>query len=498
MFEAAIEALSMVFTPSRLLFIVLGIFIGIVIGILPGLGGPVGMALVLPFTFGMDPATGIGLLIGMISVIHTADTFPSVLLGVPGTSGSQATILDGYELTKQGKAGNALGAAFFSSLVGGIIGAIVLFMAIPIGRPIITAFGSPELFMLSLLGISMVGVLAGNAPVRGIVAGLIGMMLGTIGGAPGAPQYRFTFDTVYLYDGIPLAVFALGLFALPEIIELVTKKTSISREGVSGSRLTGIKAAIKNKWLMFRSAVMGAAIGFIPGLGGSVVDWISYGVAKQTTKNNYFGEGDIRGVIAPESANNAKEGGSLIPTLLFSIPGSGTTAMLLGGLVLLGIQPGPSMLEDDLPITLSIVWTLVIANIIGAILCIVLAKYISKLSAVPAVKLFPFLVVIMVFGSYQSTGHWGDILAFLVIGLLGWVMKELDWPRAPIIVGFVLSNASERYLHLSMSGYGISWVTNPIVIILGIFILFILFSGFFVKKIKSSKLFSGGDEYDSK
>ncbi|WP_059103056.1 tripartite tricarboxylate transporter permease [Shouchella shacheensis] len=496
MLETALEALTLVLDPSRIIFIILGTFIGIIIGILPGLGGPVGMALVLPFIYGMDPVAGIGLLIGMIAVIHTADTFPSVLLGVPGTSGSQATILDGYPLTQQGQGAKALGAAFFCSLIGGVIAGVVLFLAIPIGRPIIMAFGSPELFMLSLLGISMVGILAGKAPIRGVVAGLIGMMLGTIGGAPGAPEYRFTFDTVYLYNGIPLAVFALGLFALPEIIQLVSEKRSISKVGISGSRLEGIKAAIKYRWLMFRSAVLGSFIGFIPGLGGSVVDWISYGVAKQTTKNNNFGQGDIRGVIAPESANNAKEGGSLIPTLLFSIPGSGTTAILLGGLVMLGVEAGPNMLASDLPITLSIVWTLVIANIFGALLCLMLAKRISLLSTVPAVKLFPFLIVIMIFGSYQSTRHWGDIVFFLLIGLMGWAMKHLEWPRAPLIVGFVLSTAAERYLHLSMSGYGWSWLTNPIVLIIGLLILLLLFSTVFMSRLKSLSLFNGGKSND--
>jgi len=484
MIESAIEALVIVLDPSRIVFILLGVMIGIVVGILPGLGGPVGMSMLLPFIFGMDPYTGMALLIGMVAVIHTADTFPSVLIGVPGSSGSQATIMDGYPLAKKGDSGRALGAAFAASLVGGIVGAFILFIVIPVGRPIVLSFGSPELFMMSLLGISMVGVLSGKAPIKGIIAGLLGMLIGTVGGAPAVAEYRFTFDWIYLYRGIPLAVFALGLFALPEMIDLLAQRRTISSTGtLKGSRIKGIKDVISNKWLVLRSSALGTLIGFVPGLGGSVVDWISYGVAKKTLKNTEgFGHGDIRGVIAPESANNAKEGGTLIPTLLFGIPGSGTTAILLGGLILLGVQAGPSMLTTDLPLTLSIVWTLALANIFGALLCLLLTNQISKLSIIKPDKIVPFLLIIMVVGAYQSTRHWGDLIVFIIIGLVGWSMKHLDWPRAPLLVGFVLALSSERYLHLSMSRYGYEWMYQPTVISIGLVIFFIVASGLFFNR----------------
>ncbi|MCM3714190.1 tripartite tricarboxylate transporter permease [Alkalihalobacillus oceani] len=493
MFEAAFEALFIVLDPSRILFIFLGILVGITVGFLPGLGGPVGMSLLLPFIFGMDPFTGIALLIGMVAVIHTADTFPSVLIGVPGSSGSQATIMDGYPLAQQGQAARALGAAFISSIIGGVIGAIILFLAIPIGRPLVLAFSSPELFMLAILGLSMVGILAGNSIFKGLSAGALGMLLGSVGGAPATAEYRFTFDWIYLFNGIPLTVLALGLFALPEMIDLLVEKRSVSKgQTVGGNRMQGLKDVIKNKWLVFRSAVMGAFIGFIPGLGGSVVDWISYGVAKQTSKNaENFGKGDIRGVIAPESANNAKEGGTLIPTLMFGIPGSGTTAILLGGLIVLGVEAGPSMLTTDLPITLTIVWTLALANIFGAGICFLLARPISKISTIPAEKLVPFLLIIMMIGAYQSTRHWGDFIIFIVIGLIGWCMKHLDWPRAPLLVGFVLSTSAERYLHLSMSRYGFMWLTHPKVIIIGLITILIIVAGFYMKRV-SDRQHKGG------
>nr|WP_306798560.1 tripartite tricarboxylate transporter permease [Oceanobacillus saliphilus] len=484
------EALRVVLDPSRILYIFLGVAIGAFIGVIPGLGGTVGMAIVLPFVFGMDPFTGMALLIGMIAVIHTADTFPSVLLGIPGSAGSQATIVDGYPLAKKGEAARALGASFTASLLGGLIGGIALFLAIQIARPLILSFGSPELLMLSLLGLSMVGVLTGKNPKLGIGAGLFGLLLGSVGAAPSVTEYRYSFDILYLQSGIPLPILALGLFAFPVMVDLVAEKQgSIAKEAKIGSGIfKGVKETFQHKFLVFRSAVLGAIIGFVPGLGGSVVDWISYGLAKQTEKNTEnFGKGDIRGVIAPESSNNAKEGGGLIPTLLFGIPGSGTTAMLLGGLTLMGVQAGPRMLDQDLDLTMSIIWTLILANIIGAIACIFLAKYISKVALVQAEILVPILLVILTIGAYQSTRHWGDIILFFAIGIIGWFMSRLGWSRAAVLIGFVLATPIERYLWISISRYGSGWLTNPGVIIIGILITLIVIGSIVMARREKAK-----------
>jgi TctA family transporter len=478
-FEAAFDALVLIAQPDRLAWMLLGSCVGLVIGIIPGLGGTVGMSILLPFVFGMDPYSGIALLIGMSAVIHTGDTFPSILIGVPGSSGSQATIVDGYPLARQGKAATALGAAFFVSMVGGLLGAVVLFGTLSFARPLVLALGSPELFMMAVFGLSMVGVLSTGSPLAGIVSGLFGLAVGTIGGAPGAPVYRYTFDWLYLFDGIPLPVFALGLFALPEMIDLLASRSRIAH-GVelTGRQIDGIREALRHKWLIVRSSALGAALGIVPGVGGSVIDWIAYGVTKQTTRDNEnFGKGDIRGVIGPESANNAKEGGALVPTLIFGIPGSGTTAMLLGGLILLGVQPGPSMINENLSVTLSVVWTLALANVVGAGLCLVFAGWVARLSVVPANRLVPFLLVITTIAAYQSTRDWGDIIIFFVIGVVGWVMKQARWPRAPMLIGFVLSLVTERYLHLSMSRYGTEWLTFPGVLFIFALIVVALVAG---------------------
>jgi TctA family transporter len=290
------------------------------------------MTMLLPVIYGMDPHSAFALLIGMIAVIPTSDTFPSVLMGIPGSAGSQATVMDGYPLSQKGQAARALGAAFTASLIGGLIGAFALSLMVPIVRPLILAFGSPELFMLALLGISMVGILSGKNILKGVLAAGIGLLIGCMGPAPAVPEYRYTFGLVYLFDGIPLVIVGLGLFAVPELVDLLCKGRSIAKTGkLEKGWLDGVKDAIRHKFIVFRCSLIGVAVGFIPGLGGSVVDWLAYGHVKGTTKGeNDFGEGDIRGVLAPESANNAKEGGGLIPTLLFGIPGSGSMAVFLG------------------------------------------------------------------------------------------------------------------------------------------------------------------------
>lgn len=488
MFEVAVEALANVLQPTVILYLMIGVSVGVVIGILPGLGGVVGMSLLLPFIFGMDLTAGLALLIGMAAVTQTADTFTSVLLGVPGSSGSQATVMDGYPMSQQGRAAEALGAGFMASILGGLFGALLLFLAIFIARPIILAFQSPQLLMLTFLGLAMVGILSRGAPLAGLTAGVIGLLVGAIGAAPTTAVYRYAFGQVFLFDGIKIAILAMGLFAIPEIIDLLVAKRAISSEKLSGSMLDGVRQTFRHKWLVIRSSAIGTLIGFLPGLGGSVVDWIAYGTAAQTSKDGRFGQGDIRGVIAPEGANNAKEGGTLIPTLLFGIPGSGTTAILLGGFILLGVEAGPRLVTDGLPTVLSIVWILALANVLGAAICIFLGRWVSKITQVPAEIFAPFLLVLLSVAAYQSSRMWADIVMLYVIGLFAWVMKQIGWPRAPLLIGFVLSTATERFLWISHGIYGWSFLLKPSVIALGSLVLLTVFAGFRFKRSISDKV----------
>lgn len=477
MIDAFLAALATATTGTHLLYLVGGVGLGLAIGIFPGLGGIAGLSLLLPFLYGMEPTTALAMLIGLVAVIPTSDTFTSVLMGIPGSSGSQATVLDGFPMAKRGEAARALAAAFSSSLFGGIFGALVLTGFVLVARPVILAFGSAELFMLTLLGLSMVGVLAGNSLLKGLGACGIGLLLGSVGGAPATGEYRMTFGNFYLMDGLPLVVVGLGIFALPEIIDLLRQNRAISEASELGKGwLTGVSDLIKHKWLALRCAVLGCVVGALPGLGGSVVDWISYGHAVQTTKDKeHFGNGDVRGVIAPESSNNAKEGGALIPTLLFGIPGSGSMAVFLGGMILIGIEPGPSMVTTNLDITYTIVWSLALANLVGAGACLMLSKWVARITTIPYALMAPFMITIICFAAYQATRDLNDLVALVGIGTLGVLMKRFDWPRPAFLIGFVLASGMETYLYQAVQFDGWQFLTKPGVLIIGTLTLISIF-----------------------
>jgi putative tricarboxylic transport membrane protein len=484
MIEPLINGLVILADPHRLMLLSAGVGIGIVVGILPGLGGLMGMALVLPFLFGMDPYAGIALLIGIAAAVPSSDTFPSVLMGIPGSSGSQATIMDGYPMAKNGEAARALGAAFAASMIGGLIGALALTALVPFARPIVLAFGSPELFMLTVLGLSMVGVLSGSQPVLGLVGAVAGLLLGTVGGAPIAPEYRFAFGNLYFYDGISLVILALGLFALPEIVDLLAKGGAIAQKppGLGSGWMRGVRDTLGHKWLVVRHSIFGVLIGFLPGMGSSIIDWLNYGYVVQTSRDrSMFGKGDVRGVIAPESANNAREGGVLMPTLLFGVPGSSSMALFLGALLMFGIQPGPQMLRTELDLIFVIIWSLAIANVVGTLLCLALSKPIARLTFIPFHYIAPVVLVIVALGAWQQTRHWGDLVMLLVFGCLGWLLKRIGMPRPPLLIGFILSPLSERYLWRAYSLYGWAWLARPGVIALGAVALVLVILGSVLK-----------------
>ena len=480
MLDLVLEALQTLFTPGNFAYLSMGVGLGLLIGIFPGLGGIAGLSLLLPFLYGMDEVPALATLIGLVAVIPTSATFTSVLMGIPGSSSSQATVLDGFALAKKGQASRALGAAFSSSLFGGLFGAIILTFFVQIARPVILIFGSAELFMLALFGLSMVGSLSGNSLVKGVVACGFGLLVGSVGAAPATGEFRMTFGVDYLYDGVPLVVIALAIFAFPEISELFRKETAIA-EGAAlskGGWMEGVRDAYRNKWLALRCAGLGTIVGAIPGMGGSVVDWIAYGHAVQTTKDkSQFGKGDIRGIIAPESANNAKEGGALMPTLLFGIPGSGSMAVFLGGMILIGLEPGPSMITTDLNLTYTIIWSLAIANILGAGVSLFLSGPISKLTRIKFSLLAPFMIMVISFAAFQATKDMADLWMLLIFGIIGIFMKRFGWSRPAFLIGFVLATQAESYLNMSVQFYGFEMLLRPgVLIILAITLISVYFS----------------------
>lgn len=484
MFDAALGAFEALFScpchfgfvPETFMFLFLGVVAGLALGVIPGLGGLVGMAMLLPFTFDMQPAAAFAMLIGLGAVTTTSDTIPAVLFAVPGSVGSQATILDGHPMAKRGEAGRAFGAAYMASLIGGLFGALVLAVSIPILRPIVLLFGSPEFFMLGMLGLAMVAVLSGGAPMKGIVAAALGLGVGMIGSDLQAGYPRWAGNELYLWSGVPLVPVALGLFAIPEVVDLAIKGSRIADvpSGAIKGVMTGIRDTWRNWLLVLRCSTLGVWIGFIPGLGAQVVDWFAYGHAIQTEKGarESFGKGDVRGVIAPESANNAKEGGALIPTIAFGVPGSAPAALLLAAFIIHGLDPGPDMLTRHLDVTYTMIWSLALANVIGTGICLAFTPQLAKVASIRIHLLTPLVISVVFLAAYQATSNIGDLVVLLIFAMLGWLMKQFGWPRPPLILGLVLSGVLETYFFLSVRLYGMEWVTRPFVLVIAAIIVF--------------------------
>jgi putative effector of murein hydrolase LrgA (UPF0299 family) len=322
----------------------------------------------------------------------------------------------------------------------------------------------------------MVGVLAGRSFTKGLVACGLGLALGTIGAAPATSEYRNDFGTLYLSDGLPLPVLVLAIFALPEIVDLARGGGTISQTAELGRGwLAGARDIMRNWWLVLRTSSLGSVLGAIPGLGGSVTDWIVYGHAIQTEKNGQFGKGDVRGVIAVEASNNAREGGALVPTLFFGIPSSGSMAVFLGGMTLIGIEAGPQLVGERLDLTYAIIWSLAIANVMGTLLCFATSPLIARLTTIRFGLIAPFMVIVVCFGAFNTNQSMGDLLLLLAVGVLGLFMRRFGWPRPPFVVGFVLAQPMETYLYQAVQFYGWGFLQRPgVLIILGMIVLFVL------------------------
>src|ERR1700759_3104145 len=437
MAHMAWHALVLMMEPARLGILIVGVLIGLAIGVLPGLNGIVGIAMLIPFTYNMDQHTAMALLLGMAAVITSSDFISAVLFGVPGHVGAAATVIDGHAMARKGEAGRAFGAGFASSLAGGLVGAIVLALSIPVLRPVLLSIGSPELLAFTLFGLSMVATLSGRAPLKGLTAAGLGLMVSMIGSRSESGTLRWTFDTLYLYDGVPLVPAMLGLFAMPELCELAVARKRIAGTHAGNidlsSQWEGVRDVARNWWLVLRCSILGTGLGAIPGVGSAVIAWIAYGYAQRTEKNpETFGTGDVRGVIAPESSNNAKEGGHLVPTIAFGVPAGASMAILLGAFLMHGLTPGPEMLTKHLDVTYTIVWSLTLAHVIGAIICLSCSRWVARISTIRPEVPLPIVIALVFAAAYEGEHDWGDLYVLFGFGIVGWIMKRLGWPRPPM------------------------------------------------------------------
>ncbi|MGB7946437.1 MAG: tripartite tricarboxylate transporter permease [Candidatus Binatia bacterium] len=469
MLEAAIDAAQRLFSPGPLLVMLIMLPISLISGMMPGGNLPIAV-IVLGFAGYLDPWITVTAVVFFLAASDITEPVPSILMGIPGARSAQATILDGYPMAQRGEAGIALGASYMCTLVGGVIGAIALLLALPISRELLRLFGSAEFFLLSLLGLLCVAIVSSGAFVKGVLTACFGLAIAMIGFSPITGVVRANFGIEYLWDGIPLVPIVVGLFALPEAIDLVVANTPIARERLDTMLreahqdvYRGMRVALNHKWLLVRSSLIGTFVGMMPGVGSSGAHWIAYAQARHTEKGGVesFGKGDVRGVIAADSANNSVDGGTLIPTVVFGIPGSGGMAILLAILVISGVQPGPAMLTRHLDLTISLVYIVALANIVVVPIMLFAAPFITRIAAIPPNVLAPVVIGIVTLAAYQATYSIQDL--FLVIGfaVLGIFMKRYGWPRPPILIAVVLAGIVEKFLWLSINTYGFSMFLRP-------------------------------------
>jgi TctA family transporter len=406
-------------------------------------------------------------------------------------------------MAKKGEAGRAMGAALMSSLVGALIGAASLAIAIPVIRPIVLALGSPETFMMIIVGLSCISSLSGrgnHGVLLGMMAGGFGLMCSLVGQDPQNGILRFTFGQLYLWNGLGLVPVLIGLFALPEIMELGIKRTAIAdktsfgqiRKGV----MNGIIDTFRNFWLVVRCSLIGTWIGILPGLGPATSQWMAYAHASQSYKTaeerRRFGKGEVRGVLGPGAANNSTATAATIPTVAFGIPGSFGTAILLGAFFLLGITPGPDMLTKNLSLIFSIVWTIVLANIVIVAASLLFITHLARITTIRGNILIPNILLLAFIGGFSGSNHLADLLVLLLFGGIGYLMVRFSWPRAPFVLGFLLGNLAEINLYASTSRYGVSWVFRPGVIVLFVLALIVtLYPYFSGKKVERKEAAEG-------
>jgi putative tricarboxylic transport membrane protein len=474
MLEAIWHGLNLALSWPAIGLVFVAVPIGMLFGAVPGLGGNLGLALMIPFVFGMTPAAGFAFLLGMHSVVHTGGALPAILFGTPGTGPSAAAVADGYALTKQGLAARAMGAALGASLLGGIVGDMFLAALIPVVRPIVLAFGPSEIFTVALFGITLIAAVSRGSLLKGLLAGALGLALSTVGLDPQTGIGRLTFGQLWLWNGINLVTVVVGLFGLAEVIEMGWQRAAIAHAGGDpGTRYTlrgvveGLMDVRRHAWLCMRCGLIGAFVGMIPGLGGDAASWICYGHAGQTSKHpETFGKGNVEGVIGPESANHAKEGGGLIPTVAFGVPGGSGMAILLGAFVILGLEPGPLMMIKHLDVVWAMVWILGLANVLAVAVFLAASGLIARVSFLRVSLIVPFVLVFIVLGSFLAEGAWQNMILTLGAGALGYAMKKFGYPRAPVVIGFVLGRLAETNLTLALQLWGWAFLLRPLTLLL--------------------------------
>jgi putative tricarboxylic transport membrane protein len=441
-------------TPYNLLWCFVGVFLGTVVGILPGLGPAATIAMLLPLTFQMNPTSAVIMLAGIYYGAKYGGSTTSILLNVPGESASVVTCLDGYQMARRGRAGAALGIAAISSFVAGTVGVIGLMLIAPPLARMALSFSSPEYFALMCLGLAMVVLLAGSSLVKALLSMLVGLWIAGIGTDLFTAGSRFTFGQSELLDGVDFVIVAIGIFAIGEVLG--------NMESREGGQMLPVPRGLRNllptveelkacRFAFLNGSIVGFLIGVLPGAGSTIASFISYGIEKAASKHpEKFGTGVPEGVAAPEGANNSETGGALVPLLTLGIPGSGTTAILLAAFILWGLRPGPLMIQDNPSLFWGLVASMYVGNVMLLVLNLPLIPLFAQILRLPAYVLFPIIFGISIVGVYSVSSSIFDVWLLGLFGLLGYAMRKLDYPAAPMILGLVLGDSMERALRQSL------------------------------------------------
>jgi putative tricarboxylic transport membrane protein len=440
--------------PLNLFWCFAGVFLGTVVGVMPGLGPAATIAMLLPLTFKMPPTSALIMLAGIYYGAKYGGSTTAILLNVPGESASVVTCLDGYQMARKGRAGAALGIAAIASFIAGTVGVVALMLVAPPLAKFGLAFSSPEYFALMVLGLAMVVLLAGESLVKALLAMLVGLWIAGMGIDLFSDASRFTFGNSEMLDGVDFVIVAIGVFALSEVFANMERREEGTMLPVpKGLRnLLPTMAELKAcRFAFLNGSVVGFIIGVLPGAGSTIASFISYGLEKAVSKHpEKFGTGVPEGVAAPEGANNSETGGALVPLLTLGIPGSGTTAILLAAFVLWGLKPGPLMIQDNPELFWGLVASMYVGNVMLLVLNLPLIPMFAQILKLPSYLLYPIILGISLVGVYTVSSSLFDCYMLAAFGLLGYLMRRLDYPSAPLILGLVLGDSMERALRQSL------------------------------------------------
>jgi putative tricarboxylic transport membrane protein len=480
------NVLALLAQPESWLTLLVGVLAGLAVGVLPGLGTVTALALLTPFVFNMDPAQAIIFLASLTAVTMTGGSITSILMGIPGESVNAATILDGYPMMKNGEAGRAVGAAIMSSILGGIFGAIVLAAIIPVVKPAILSLGHPELTMLAVFGLTLIAYIGKEALGKGLIMTAFGVALSLVGHDPITGSLRYTFGSETLYDGIPLVPVLLGLFAIPELVDAYGKgrdggpsKAGVPRITMSqayAGQWLGVKDTFQHWFLVIRCGAIGTFLGMVPGVGASVSTFIAYGHAKQSAKDpSRFGRGAVEGVLAPEAANNAKDGGALVPTLGLGIPGSAVMVLLMASFTLIGVPVGPELLKSGQGVILGIAVLVAVANVVGGAIAYSGSAFAIKLTSVDPLLMVPWIAAFVVLGAFGPQLKIFDLVVTFAFGGLGIILQRYGYPVVGLVLGLVLGPILNINLEASLSYFGWAGMfMRPLTIVMTLLCIFVI------------------------